>query len=129
MLPIDQLVPYFQVYGPVAVTIGVAIAAWAVFQNIAINQRNKRADCIFHCNNRYDEIYKYKSSIVDKHTLRRASDAKARATTQTEEKTTSLGEEPDETRHYYARYWGLKSDEFDYWLAKLIDLDTIMSPP
>lgn len=71
-------------------------------ENIAINRRNKRADAILHCNNRYDELQKLKISIDD------------------------LKEQAQQTavKSYYARYWGLKSDEFDYWLAGLIDIET-----
>jgi hypothetical protein len=128
MPPIADLVKFAQLYAPLALTVGAMIAMWAILQNIAINQRNKRADCIFHCNNRYDDIYKYKSSIIDKHASR-PKDLKQN-TPDVPIPSVSLDlpkSEPDEAKHYYARYWGLKSDEFDYWLAKLIDLDTIVN--
>jgi hypothetical protein len=35
-------------------------------------------------------------------------------------------ENRDELRvkSYYARFWGLKSDQFDYWLADVVDIET-----
>lgn len=73
-----------------------------IAETILINRRNKRADTIIHCNNRYDELYKLRISIREM-----SGDARANA-----------------VRAYYARFWGLKSDQFDYWLAGLVDIHT-----
>lgn|GEM_PF-2572159 len=73
-----------------------------ILETIQINRRNKRADTILHCNVRYDELYKLRISIRD-----------------------MTGDARDTAIHaYYARFWGLKSDQFDYWLAGLIDIHT-----
>ncbi len=73
-----------------------------IHETIKINRRNKRADTILHCNNRYDELYKLRISVKD------------------------MSPEAQKTavHAYYARFWGLKSDQFDYWLAGLIDVHT-----
>ncbi len=75
------------------------VALFAVRVNVMVNIRNKRADTILHCNNRYDELYKFKLEVKE-------------------------SEDEDRVHAYYARYWGLKSDEFDYWLAGLVDIET-----
>jgi len=99
-------VAQMQKYAPVAtpfIFFATSVAAWIGLNlNIKINRRNKRADAIIHCNNRYDEIYRYKLTLFD------SKDSRA-------------------IKSYFARYWGLKSDEFDYWLAKLIDIETFIN--
>lgn len=105
----DNLTLFGQIIAPFVYLLSAIYAVKAVKtsqgsakENIAINRRNKRADAIMHCNSRYDELQKLKISIAD---LRGQA-----------QKTAVVS--------YYARYWGLKSDEFDYWLAGLIDIET-----
>ena len=82
-------------------TVATVVGAWfTVRKNVRINLRSKRVDVAMHCNSRYDEVYETK--------------LKLRFGTATE----------PEARSYYARFWGLKSDEFDYWLADLVDIET-----
>lgn len=78
--------------------------AWiALRTNAAVNIRNKRMDVILHCNNRYDDLYKLRHEI---------------------EKDGAGG---DQILSYFRRYWGLQSDQIDYWLAGYIDPETMAS--
>lgn len=98
----EEYLPIIQWFTPIFGAVAAAIALISVRENIRIHKRNKRADAIFHCNARYDDLYKFKISIRE---LPKAQQDNA-------------------VESYYFRYWGLKSDEFDYWLADLIDADT-----
>lgn len=84
-----------------------ALVAWiALRTNAAVNVRNKRIDVIVHCNARYDDLYKLRNEI------------------DREKKT-------DTRNHliqsYFRRYWGLQSDQIDYWLAGYVDPETMAS--
>jgi hypothetical protein len=83
--------------GAIATATGALLT---VRKNVRINLRNKRVDVAMHSNSRYDQIYETKMRL-------RFGAAEESA-----------------ARSYYARFWGLKSDEFDYWLADLIDIET-----
>jgi len=72
-------------------------ATWAYRVNI----RNKRFDVILSCNARYDTLYQ------DRLKIGANSDVGS-----------------DDVAHYFRRYWGLKSDQFDYWLAGGVDPQT-----
>lgn len=94
---------------PAALATGAV--AWVAFRtNAAVNIRNKRADVIIHCNNRYDEIYKLKIEIESN------IDDPERSK-----------EIPYLRKAYFRRYWGLKSDQLDYWFAGYVDPETISS--
>jgi hypothetical protein len=92
-----------------------AIAWIALRTNAAVNIRNKRVDVIMHCNMRYDDLYKLRMEIED---LRRSRDVK---TADYEAFRT------DRIKSYFRRYWGLKSDQLDYWLAGYVDPETLSS--
>ncbi|MBU1293098.1 hypothetical protein KJ819_03495 [Patescibacteria group bacterium] len=64
-----------------------------------INRKNKIADVVMHCIDRYDAIARDKALIENKY----------------------------QAHGYYRRYFGLKSDQFDYWLSGLIDAENISS--
>lgn len=83
------------------ITAGIA---WiALRTNAAVNIRNKRMDVILHCNNRYDDLYKLRHEIEKD------------------------GAGSDQILSYFRRYWGLQSDQIDYWLAGYIDPETMAS--
>jgi hypothetical protein len=87
--------------------IGAIVAWWALRTNAAINLRNKRLDVILHCNIRYDALYELRKEI--------------------ESEGGELNPENPKIRTYVRRYWGLKSDQLDYWLAGYVDPETISS--
>jgi hypothetical protein len=64
-----------------------------------INRKNKIADVVMHCMARYDAIAQDKAKIKTR----------------------------EEVLYYFRRYYGLKSDQFDYWLSGLIDAENILS--
>ncbi|MFN3856583.1 MAG: hypothetical protein ACK4RV_02460 [Caulobacter sp.] len=72
-------------------------AAWAYRVNI----RNKRFDVILSCNARYDTLYQDRLKIRS-----------------------NAHEDSAEVAQYFRRYWGLKSDQLDYWLAGGVDPQT-----
>ncbi len=98
-----------------------AIAAWRTvktssqstkemvdkFQDMQISARqssllNRTMQTILHCNLRYHDLEKERLSF-----LRQIEEA---------------------TAHQYAtRYWSLKSDQFDYWLAGFVDPDSFVT--
>lgn len=86
------------------------VAILAIIWNVFVNQRNKRADIIMHCNKRYDEIYEYKIRVIS---LKPGELTDASLETQ--------------VNAYFRRYYGLKSDQIDYWLSGHVDPETIVS--
>lgn len=96
LTPLIYLVSAYFAYG------ALQTARRNIQESVLINRRSKRADTIIHCNNRYDELYKLRISIREMENEGRSSAVRA----------------------YYARFWGLKSDQFDYWLAGLVDIHT-----
>jgi hypothetical protein len=64
-----------------------------------INRKNKIADVVMHCMVRYDAIAHDKATIDSR----------------------------EKALYYFRRYFGLKSDQFDYWLSGLIDAENILS--
>jgi hypothetical protein len=64
-----------------------------------INRKNKIADVVMHCMVRYDAIAHDKATIDSR----------------------------EKARYYFRRYFGLKSDQFDYWLSGLVDAENILS--
>lgn len=89
----------------VAAILASSIAVITLRTHAAVNLRNKRADVIMHCNVRYDELYKLRVQLE------------------------SADREPEEyeVKSYFRRYWGLKSDQLDYWLAGYVDPETLTS--
>ena len=85
-----------------------AFVAWLAFRtNAAVNLRNKRMDVIANCNSRYDELYKSRIEIEGR--LQKGEGVTF------------------PTKAYFRRYWGLKSDQLDYWLAGYVDPETAAS--
>lgn len=93
-----EILEFFRQYVGVFALFGTIIAAGYAYR---VNVRNKRFDVIISCNGRYDTLYQDRLSIDD-HTP--AHDIKV--------------------RQYFRRYWGLKSDQFEYWLAGGVDPQT-----
>lgn len=131
---IDQVAKIVPLIQLVIVIGSASIAFLAILQTIRINKRNKRADASFHCNTRYDEIQKTKHTLREQALKLRNKAVKQRSKAQMRVAAPEI--EPDAQPEqisellregvdsYYARFWGLKSDEFDYWLAELIDMDS-----
>jgi hypothetical protein len=92
-----------------------SIALIALRTNAAVNIRNKRVDVIMNCNARYEELYKFK--IVTAQAAISNTGAKSKNNSRINEDITS----------YFRRFWGMKSDQLDYWLAGYIDPETILS--
>ncbi len=102
--------------GP-SVTIGIGlmtgvIAILGFLVAAQINLKNKTADCVMHCNLRYDALYSEKSRLAADY-FATADDPARRAGVE------------EQMRYYYNRFWGLKSDQFDYWLSGFIDPETM----
>ncbi|WCT74281.1 hypothetical protein PQ455_03370 [Sphingomonas naphthae] len=70
---------------------------------------------------RYDELYKIKISIV-----KDISAFKKMPPTSKDISSTKARIEL-EIESYHRRYWGLKSDQIDYWLAGYVDPETLIS--
>jgi len=80
--------------------VGTLVVAIAVGYSAAkINRKNKMADVAMHCINRYDVIAHDRSGVSSR----------------------------EQAFNYYRRYFGLKSDQFDYWLSGLIDAENMAS--
>lgn len=91
-------------------------AAAAAFGTLRSTQRHNdiarsiaTLDTIIHCNTRYSDLYRLKISASNE--------------------SPSPGERERQKDHevYFRQYWGLKSDQFDYWLAGFVDHDTFFS--
>lgn len=91
-----------------AVTITVSIYGFSIAARI--NLKNKITDCVMGCNARYDDLYKERSRIEEQFIGGTIS-----------QKNISI------VQNYYNRYWGLKSDQFDYWLSGYVDPETMCS--
>lgn len=91
---------------PLAGALITGLIAWiALRTNAAVNLRNKRADVILHCNSRYDQL-KQAQQMIEGRAIR--------------------AEDPALIT-YFRRYWGLQSDQMDYWFAGYIDPETMTS--
>ncbi|MDH4745879.1 hypothetical protein OMP43_17780 [Sphingomonas sp. CBMAI 2297] len=93
------------------------MAAVTLRTNASVNLRNKKIDVILNCNSKYDDIYQNKILILK--TISNQKNILSHL-----EMNKIYGQEID---LYYRRFWGLKSDQFDYWLAGYIDPETIIS--
>lgn len=115
-----QSVPHWAyLLGPLVTLLAASIAAsfaWVSLRtNSAVNVRNKRMDVIMHCNLRYDALYEVRRIIETNYKER-----PTRGTTEREKF-------DHDVKVYVRRYWGLKSDQLDYWLAGYVDPETISS--
>lgn len=90
----------------VAAVVTGTIAVIAFQTNAAVNIRNKRMDVVIHCNARYDDLYKLRHDI---------------------DKEDNIDVKIHLVRSYFRRYWGLQSDQIDYWLAGYVDPETMAS--
>lgn len=112
--------------GPVATLItgltAVSVALMALHTAAAVNLRNKRIDVIMNCNARYDELSKEKSRIIKE--ISNSSSNKGQPIEISDHDKTRIEKEIE---LYNRRFWGLKSDQVDYWLAGYIDPETLIS--
>ena len=79
--------------------ITLILAYFGGYAAAKINRKNKIADVVMHCINRYDAISRDRGMITTE----------------------------DQAYGYFRRYFGLKSDQFDYWLSGLVDAENISS--
>lgn len=93
--PIMWFVAHAHYFLPLLAAIFAAAFAYRV------NVRNKRFDVILSCNTRYDVLYQDRVSINDE-----------------------AGPQSLQVKQYFRRYWGLKSDQLEYWLAGGVDPQT-----
>src|SRR4051812_1290160 len=100
-----------KIMGLVVQLLALGLALYGAYYAGRINRKNKIADVVVHCMSRYDQIAQQKADIEAKYTGKCGERLEA-------EKQWFL---------YHRRYWGLKSDQFDYWLSGLIDCETISS--
>ena len=94
----------WSIIGVGATCVSAIAAVFALLIHSAVGNRATRAHVIAHCNSRYDDLVVYRTLIP--------SDATS-----------------DDPRiiSYFRRYWGLKSDQIDYWLAGSLDPETLSS--
>ena len=111
--------------GPVATIIGTLIAGiiaiTALRISAAVNLRNKRVDVISRCNERYDALAQVKTEIIKSISI--SSAAKPRSASPGRV-AIAIGHEIE---LFHRRFWGLKSDQIDYWLAGYVDPETLIS--
>lgn len=67
-------------------------------------KQSKIADVVMHCSMRYEDLAKTYSGL-----LQRGLDTPGAQAA---------------LSHYYRRFWGLKNDQFDYWVTGMLDHDT-----
>lgn len=77
----------------------IVLAYMGGYSAAQINRKNKIADVVMHCMERYDAVAATKAHITNE----------------------------QEAFFYFRRYFGLKSDQFDYWLSGLVDAENISS--
>jgi hypothetical protein len=111
------------------VFIGAALVWWQVRVSRRQSRWEKIADTIMHCNLRYDELYRVRVQLVSIKPSYNNIDTSSVQTidanaTDYKDNDSDI---PDEVNLYYSRYWGLKSDQFDHWLAGLVDIETFSS--
>lgn len=106
----------------VAASIAAFIAVVGLRIGAAVNLRNKRVDVISGCNQRYDALAQTKTAIIRSITSLNSLHPKERRKRADERR--SIRQEID---LYHRRFWGLKSDQIDYWLAGYVDPETLIS--
>lgn len=89
---------------------GLTIAASATRTSAAVNHRNQQSNVILHCSLRYDQLYELKLEIGESDKLSEDQD---------------VSKSPLSVKTYFNRYFGLESDQIDFWLAGFIDPDSI----
>lgn len=105
--------------------LGAAITgfiAWLSLRtNAAVNIRNKRMDTILKCSDRYNALYEMRK-VIEKD-----PGVAVCETDQQNNKFFYVDPSSHEVKTYYRIFWGLKSDQLDYWLAGYIDAETLAS--
>ncbi|QQQ19250.1 hypothetical protein JIP62_03805 [Brevundimonas vitis] len=98
IISLESLIEPFKIFVTVSTVIAAFMAARYAYR---INVRNKRFDIILSCNSRYDTLYQDRINISN-----------------------DKGPDDINVKQYFGRYWGLKSDQFEYWLAGGVDPQT-----
>lgn len=97
---------------PLAGWASVVAAAAALLTDRAASIRNQRSSVILHCSLRYDALYEARAQI-DGEPL--------------EEPLPPVKDANPRVRAYFHRYFGLESDQIDFWLAGYVDPETMSS--
>ena len=82
--------------------LAIGVAIWAILASARSARESKIADVVMHCANRYDELSK---AYADMSGL-------------------SKQDSHDALKHYYRRFWGLKNDQYNYWIRGMLDHST-----
>lgn len=90
--------------------------------NAAVNIRNKRMDTILKCSDRYNALYEMKKEIE-----KNLKFIECEIDESSNQKIYFLDPQRHELKSYFRIFWGLKSDQLDYWLAGYIDPETLAS--
>lgn len=123
-----SILPWF---GGAAALITFGLTAYTIFASARTTHRQKAMDCIAACNARYDDLYKDSCSIrvrvQRERKLFRPNVRKGKRARWGGGRKRRRREMEIESETYANRFWGLKNDQFDYWLAGFVDPDTIVS--
>ncbi len=103
---------YAQIIGAAFLLPTIYVAWRSLSENERIAFLNTRATVILHCANRYDQLYQDRSAAgIDKYDGRADYNDPSLVS----------------VRRYFRRYWGLQSDQMDFYMADWVDPDTIRS--
>jgi hypothetical protein len=108
--------------GALATSIGLIFTYIAIVKNSGSNRRNQRTNVIIHCSQRYDDLYKDRATLE----AQIKTQKKGALDSPLGVESTDL-ELPYGVRSYFSRYYGLKSDQIDFWLAGYVDPETLAS--
>ncbi|MDH7975666.1 hypothetical protein QH494_26065 [Sphingomonas sp. AR_OL41] len=117
--PVGDLI--FKTLGVFVQMAALLLAGVGAYYAARINRKNKIADVVVHCMARYDQIAQQKADNERKYGI--TYDESGKITCNTPDYEGYV----EQNYLYHRRYWGLKSDQFDYWLSGLIDCETISS--
>lgn len=96
--------------------------AWISLRiNAAVNIRNKRMDTILKCSDRYNALYEMRK------TIEKAPEGLSFENDSSNNRFYFVDPSSHEVKTYFRIFWGLKSDQLDYWLAGYIDSETLAS--
>lgn len=91
---------------------GLLIAAAATRVNAAMSQRNQQSNVVLHCSLRYDSLYELRSALGEP--AKPVLDQ-------------NVHNADPKIQNYFNRYFGLESDQIDFWIAGYVDPETIYS--
>ncbi|MFT3995858.1 MAG: hypothetical protein QM667_00500 [Asticcacaulis sp.] len=97
VLAADYIAAYAQ-------ALAVIVAIFTIRASTLSAKQSKIADVVMHCSLRYEDL-----AVTYSELIRQGFDTPA----------SKLALD-----HYYRRFWGLKNDQFDYWITGMLDHDT-----